>query len=620
MGRLPRFARVAAITSALALGPGQTALAAPGQTLRPAAAVNGHVATESSQVLPKWTPSASLLTTYGRNLGGATPGRLAVDSRLQSHALVAFGIAGRAQLDVALPMTIAQRGTGFEDGRFVSLRPAALGDTRLGAKGTILRTPRKGLGLGVMFDATVPSGSDAALTSFGGPTYTPMLLGEVRIVRGVTFAVNTGYAVRPEVNVDGHIGGDAILYRGAVRVPVAPREQFAMFAELDGSASMVRGGGAPLAGRGGFRWNTRNGLVMNLWAGGAIVASLGLPTVRMGLSVGFAPVRRTRTERAFEGNERKGAVALVRTYDRALVALEDAPPPVIFNPKDPDGDGILASADLCPAVAEDHDGMQDADGCPELDDDRDGLRDAVDLCPRAPEIINGYRDDDGCPDRRLAEGGETFETFDERRILPALHFADGSSSVDEALGESLDELAELLRLNPWIERLQLAVYVPQTEDAPGDRALALARGAAIRTELQARGVAGWRVQSLPAKTVPGGTPARVRLSLSGRAGALDPVAPRPETLDRLIADAVKDVTSARSGPVVMEAQGPDAAPSQPPKKSRGPAKPPAPKKRRRSGKRPPPPAAVAPTGPAAPSIPKTAAPAAAKPGQPLAPR
>ncbi len=551
-----RFARVVSISLGL-LGLPSLAAAAPGEALRQGAAVNGHVATESSQVLPKWTPSAALATTYLRQVGASQPGDLAIDARLQSHLGLAFGIAGWAQLDASLPVTIHQRGQTYEQGSFVELPSAALGDVRLGAKGTLLRTPRRGFGLGVLFDATLPSGSGSALTSHGGPTFTPALAAEYRFARGVLVSANAGYAVRPEVNVANELGGDAVVYRVAARIPVAPREQFALFGELDGAASMLQGAGTPLAARGGFRWSTRGGLVMSLWGGGAVVDALGLPTLQLGLTAAFAPVRRTKTDPAFRDNERTSAVALARGYDRTLATLSIQPKDEIERPDDPDGDGILAQADLCPSVPEDLDGMQDGDGCPELDDDRDGLRDAVDLCPRAPEIINGYRDLDGCPDRRLANGGgQTFASFDARRFLPPLHFAEGSADIDPAMAAELDTLAELLRLNPWIERLQLSVFVPQTDDDGKDRALADARSAALRQALETRGVAAWRVEALPAKAVAAGSDARVRLTLSGRARALDPVAPRPETLDRMITDAAREL--ATETPDTMAAQGPPA--------------------------------------------------------------
>ena len=65
--------------------------------------------------------------------------------------------------------------------------------------------------------------------------------------------------------------------------------------------------------------------------------------------------------------------------------------------------------DNCPNEAEDTDGFEDDDGCPEPDNDKDGLSDAKDKCPGQPETLNGNKDEDGCPDPgaaivRLADG------------------------------------------------------------------------------------------------------------------------------------------------------------------------------------------------------------------------
>jgi OmpA-OmpF porin, OOP family len=65
---------------------------------------------------------------------------------------------------------------------------------------------------------------------------------------------------------------------------------------------------------------------------------------------------------------------------------------------DNDGDGILDVNDKCPMLAEDFDGFQDQDGCPDTDNDQDGIPDDADHCPNKPETYNGYKDDDGCPD------------------------------------------------------------------------------------------------------------------------------------------------------------------------------------------------------------------------------
>ncbi len=65
---------------------------------------------------------------------------------------------------------------------------------------------------------------------------------------------------------------------------------------------------------------------------------------------------------------------------------------------DNDSDGIPDSADKCPTEAEDKDNFQDDDGCPEADNDNDGVPDAADKCADKPETVNGFEDEDGCPD------------------------------------------------------------------------------------------------------------------------------------------------------------------------------------------------------------------------------
>ncbi|MCE9667921.1 OmpA family protein [Myxococcus stipitatus] len=97
---------------------------------------------------------------------------------------------------------------------------------------------------------------------------------------------------------------------------------------------------------------------------------------------------------------------------------------------DNDGDGILDKDDPCPDQAEDLDGFQDADGCPDPDNDNDGVLDAndkcpdlagvaenqgcpaeapkdrdgdgivdpLDKCPDQPEDKDGFQDEDGCPE------------------------------------------------------------------------------------------------------------------------------------------------------------------------------------------------------------------------------
>ncbi|MES1206699.1 MAG: OmpA family protein [Pseudomonadota bacterium] len=87
--------------------------------------------------------------------------------------------------------------------------------------------------------------------------------------------------------------------------------------------------------------------------------------------------------------------------DNAREALRLSPPETCVGPPRPvdrDGDGINDDTDKCPADAEDADGFEDADGCPDPDNDKDGVADGDDKCPAEAEDKDGFEDADGCPD------------------------------------------------------------------------------------------------------------------------------------------------------------------------------------------------------------------------------
>ncbi|MEO8706312.1 MAG: OmpA family protein [Kofleriaceae bacterium] len=90
-------------------------------------------------------------------------------------------------------------------------------------------------------------------------------------------------------------------------------------------------------------------------------------------------------------------LAIYREWGRKVPAkpVELPPPP---KDEDPDKDGIAGAADQCPNEAEDKDGFEDENGCPDPDNDKDGIADANDKCPLEAEDKDGFEDDNGCPD------------------------------------------------------------------------------------------------------------------------------------------------------------------------------------------------------------------------------
>ncbi len=79
---------------------------------------------------------------------------------------------------------------------------------------------------------------------------------------------------------------------------------------------------------------------------------------------------------------------------------------------DIDMDNIPNKMDECPEEAEDMDGFQDTDGCPDLDNDKDGVPDTEDKCLFVPEDRDGFEDTDGCPDKDN-DGDEIPDTKDK---------------------------------------------------------------------------------------------------------------------------------------------------------------------------------------------------------------
>lgn len=65
---------------------------------------------------------------------------------------------------------------------------------------------------------------------------------------------------------------------------------------------------------------------------------------------------------------------------------------------DNDADGVPDGFDGQPLLMEDYDGFEDEDGVPDLDNDGDGIVDERDMCPNEPEDLDGFEDEDGCPD------------------------------------------------------------------------------------------------------------------------------------------------------------------------------------------------------------------------------
>lgn len=91
----------------------------------------------------------------------------------------------------------------------------------------------------------------------------------------------------------------------------------------------------------------------------------------------------------FVTTEFEGLLGLYKAFDQPVAVV---PPP------DTDGDGFIDPEDGCPTEAEDKDGFEDEDGCPDTDNDKDSILDQSDECPLIAEDKDGFEDQDGCPE------------------------------------------------------------------------------------------------------------------------------------------------------------------------------------------------------------------------------
>jgi outer membrane protein OmpA-like peptidoglycan-associated protein len=154
---------------------------------------------------------------------------------------------------------------------------------------------------------------------------------------------------------------------------------------------------------------------------------------------------------------------------------------------DKDGDAVANADDLCPDAAEDKDGFEDDDGCPDPDNDKDRIADTNDKCPNEPETYNGADDDDGCPDR-----GRVVITDTAIEIFDMIYFKAGSDTVQPQSFPIADAVAATLQGNPSITLVEIQGHAAANE--PDAFGIAARRAAAVRAYIIKKGVDGRRLQ------------------------------------------------------------------------------------------------------------------------------
>jgi outer membrane protein OmpA-like peptidoglycan-associated protein len=442
--------------------------------------------------------------------------------------------------------------TGFYAGSgYTNVPPpdAAPLDWRIGFKARLFRAGMFGVAAAAV--VSLPFGDDSAFLGDGGFTFRPMLIADVTH-GAVTAAINIGAIIRPETIV---LAPNDQAPSGMAAA--APRTLIDVGDELTWSAGVsyrfVRWVGVaaeiyglvPLvstsfsnhlldAGKdytadvaGGFQFFPVKDIAVGVGAGAGIIsAAMRHDDFRVFGGVTWAPA------------EGKGAVAAggIDTDGDGIPDGQDLCPTEAedkdgFDDEDgcpdPDNDqdGIPDKLDKCPNEPEDKDGFQDDDGCPEVDNDGDGIPDAQDKCPNDAEDKDGFQDDDGCPDLDNDGDGipdsadkcpnepETRNGVDDDDGCPDsggqvtiaggkielpenINFETGSDKISGRSESLMDRIAEKIKANPQVKRIRIEGHTDDVGGARKNQELSQARAESVRNFLIRKGVEPERLQAV----------------------------------------------------------------------------------------------------------------------------
>lgn len=423
----------------------------------PGPALNDGLALSLPSTLGHLRPSIQLLGDYARKpLVTSGYGTDAGDvnivlNRMNAHLVLALGLGERGEVFAHLPVVVFQQGDEPRPGgrRFNEASTAGLSDLTLGGSYHLLGESDRGASLGINAALSLPTGSGDAFASDGG-VGARGALSVAQIWKSATLAFETGLAYRPEndygqVRVDGvarvRTIGSEWLYRAGLHVPVGTRTRLML--ELNGASSILarqffKEDSRPLEALLGARAHVGGGFYASAAAGLGLLSAPGIAVPRAILGLGYMPTREP---------------------ERAAAPEAAAPEPVAEEPlpsSDKDGDGLTDTSDQCPSDAEDSDGFEDNDGCPDEDDDRDGVPDEQDRCKKELEDMDGDRDDDGCPEEPAlitpapavspAPLAAAQPSEDDTATPPAIHFDPNTAGV------SVETRKELWAAARWLAR------------------------------------------------------------------------------------------------------------------------------------------------------------------------
>lgn len=384
------------------------------------ATVNGHL---------HW--SGGLNINYAHNpltvrlVGGEEDGDGAgaiVGHRVDFNLMGSVGLFGYGDLGIVMPL-VAQG--GLEADKFEAagvdvgpkkLRGFTQGDLRIVPKVHVYTLWQGKLAFAVVPTVVLPTSNDAKFTGEKGFAFMPSIVASTRLdlfgIGQLRAAANLGYRIRERTRYQTITVDDEIFYKFAGGYDVAPPLDLDFplegIVEIFGHTGANRpfGIGADTALQQEYQ-KARTSMEMDLGAraplfehylvtagiGIGLLSGYGAPLPRLFASVAYFVGAAGPEDNDHDGLDNKADQCSDKAEDFDGFEDSDGCPDI-----DNDGDYVADTEDRCPLEGEDKDGYKDDDGCPEADNDDDGFLDGLDACPTLAEDNDGFHDDDGCPD------------------------------------------------------------------------------------------------------------------------------------------------------------------------------------------------------------------------------
>jgi hypothetical protein len=297
-----------------------------------------------------------------------------LEQRIQTHLSAEIGILGRLSAAVRLPLILYQHeGLELEE-PIPKLHSFALRDPQVSLRYRFLGVsmvnkdaPKDGPGLALQVASSLPIGTEDAWATDGGFRLDAQLLGDFQLLgagAGASDGIRHHFYGGSEASDPAAQSGVRLPYASknemtfavGLKAPLPPLPILVTALELRGATSFHRNQTAIEIGLG---LNLTLGDVVLVLAGAVgPTSAFGTPDGRVTLGVRWMP-----------------------------------------SDSDQDGDGLSDGKDQCPFLAEDPDGFNDNDGCPDPDNDNDLIPDLDDRCPNDAAEEGKDEDEDGCTDK-----------------------------------------------------------------------------------------------------------------------------------------------------------------------------------------------------------------------------